>query len=179
MDSPRQQAAQSYGWWVGGIVRERLISKAPARASERYHYNQQSKLRRVRVESFRTSFFIYEFICDAGVLKLTRGIIVIVGEKGKCHQALSNKNAGMVLRMIFSRATAASFRLNGKDRLTTGGTGITRMKKRYNNPAFSLPRDPHAPVVDPAQAIEIRSKTDEGKPRLPLISSHQSGTIRN
>jgi hypothetical protein len=91
------------GWSVGGIVRERLISKAPARASERYHCNQQSKLGRVRVERFRTSFFIYEFncdaiyefICDAGDLKLTRGIIVIVGEKGKCHQALSNKNAGM------------------------------------------------------------------------------------
>src|SRR5262245_9317952 len=94
MDSPRQQAARSYGWCVGGLVRERLISKAPARASERYHCNQQSKLRRVRVEEFRTSFFIYEFICDAGDLKLTRGIIVIVGEKGKCHQALSNKERG-------------------------------------------------------------------------------------
>src|SRR5215475_8150055 len=87
---------------VGGIVRERLISKAPARASERYHCNQQSKLRRVRVERFRTSFFIYEFICDAGDHKSTREIIVIVGEKGKCHQALSNKNVGMVLRIIFS-----------------------------------------------------------------------------
>src|SRR5215510_305807 len=102
MDSPRQQAARSYGWCVGGLVRERLISKAPARASERYHCNQQSKLRRVRVERFRTSFFIYEFICDAGDHKSTREIIVIVGEKGKCHQALSNKNVGMVLRIIFS-----------------------------------------------------------------------------
>ena len=30
---------------------------------------------------------------DAGDLKLTREIIVIAGEKGKCHQALSNQRA--------------------------------------------------------------------------------------
>jgi len=48
----------------------------------------------VRVERFRTSFFIYELICDAGDFELTRGIIVIVGEKGKRHQALSNKERG-------------------------------------------------------------------------------------
>ena len=94
MDSPRQQAARSCGWCVGGIVRERLISKAPARANERYHYKQQSQRRRVRIERFRTSFFIYEFICDAGDFKLTREIIVIAGEKGKCYQGLSNKERG-------------------------------------------------------------------------------------
>src|SRR5262245_25564166 len=105
MDSPRQQAARSYGWCVGGLVRERLISKAPARASERYHCNQQSKLRMVRVERFRTSFFIYEFICDAGDFKLTRGIIVIVGEKGKRHQALSNKERGDSLKGADCRRT--------------------------------------------------------------------------
>jgi len=32
---------------------------------------------------------------------LTREIIVIAGEKGKCYQALSNKVREMVLRMIF------------------------------------------------------------------------------
>ena len=73
---------------------ERLISKAPARVYERYHCKQQSQRRRVRIERFRTSFFIYEFICDAGVVKLTREIIVIAGEKGKCHEALSNEERG-------------------------------------------------------------------------------------
>src|SRR5215470_11998359 len=109
MDSLRQQAARSYGWCVGGIVRERLISKAPARASERYHCKQQSQRRRVRVERFRTSFFIYEFICDAGVFKLTREIIVIAGEKGKCHEALSNEERGdhRIKGAVFSPARYA------------------------------------------------------------------------
>jgi hypothetical protein len=34
---------------------------------------------------------INEFICEACDLKLTREIIVIAGEKGKFHQALSGK----------------------------------------------------------------------------------------
>ena len=36
-------------------------------------------------------FMAYEFIREAYDLKLTREIIVIVGEKGKCHEALTDK----------------------------------------------------------------------------------------
>src|SRR5262245_21054637 len=46
----------------------------------------------------------------------------------------------------------------GKDWLTTGGTGNTGIKKRNDNPSFSLPRVPRAPVVDSGHAIEIRSR---------------------
>jgi len=133
MDSPRQQAARSYGWSVGGIVRERLISKAPARANERYHSKQQSQRRRVRVERFRTSFFIYEFICDAGDLRLTRGIIVIVGEKGKCHQALSNKERGDGMKGSDCRGTSSKPRADCKCVYGTAGGTVHAFAIRSKN----------------------------------------------